>query len=266
MPTNLIFIFKISVFILGFVTFSFIGFKKPFRKIEKNTSFRFLSNFSLFMINSTVFSLLGSVTLVSLAYSLESTNIGLFNLININPLAETLIVLLLLDFAIYLQHILTHKVSFLWRLHRVHHTDPFFDTSTALRFHTLEILFSLAFKALFITLLGASAFSIVVLEISVNFFAMFNHSNFSLPSKLETLTKKILVTPDMHRIHHSTLAHETNSNYGFSFSFWDKLFGTYTAEPTNNPQTMNIGQNNFSSTKSQSLKELLLQPFNSLND
>lgn len=213
-----------------------------------------------------MFSLLGSITLVSLAYTLEQQKIGLFNTIQISPTLEILAVLFVLDFAIYLQHVITHKVHFLWRLHRVHHSDPFFDTSTALRFHTLEILFSVVFKAFFITALGASALSIVILEISINFFAMFNHSNFSLPKNSERCLRKFLVTPDLHRIHHSTRHEEVNSNYGFSFSIWDRFFGTYKTQSNTDPKIMKIGQNDFRSSKSQSFKELLLQPFKPSQD
>ena len=249
------------VFITGFLTFTYFGFKKPFREKEPGLALRFRSNLYLFLLNSAFFSLLGSITLIALAHRLEQAGVGLFNTFKLNQVAEILLVLVTLDFAIYLQHVLTHKVFFLWRLHRVHHTDTSFDTSTALRFHTLEILFSLFFKALFITVLGASAFSIIILEISVNFFSMFNHSNFSLPKHIEVLLRKILITPDIHRIHHSVLHKEMNSNFGFSFSIWDRILGTYKTESVNPPKIMKLGQEEFRSDQSQNLKELIIQPF-----
>jgi sterol desaturase/sphingolipid hydroxylase (fatty acid hydroxylase superfamily) len=250
-----------GIFILGFVGFSLIGLILPFRKNEKNRKTINFHNFALITINALMQKALGPLTLIALANLVEQRSWGAFNLISINPYFELGFTLVLLDLVIYFQHMLTHRVPLLWRLHGVHHTDTGFDTSTALRFHPLETLFSLGVKAFFVILLGVSPLAIFIFEVLINFSAMFHHSNFSLPSKIENSLRFFIVTPDMHRIHHSVLVRETDSNFSFFISAWDRIFGTYSAQSKFPPRTMQIGLQSRRSLKEQSFWKLLVQPF-----
>lgn len=178
---------------------------------------------------------------------------GLFHKIDIPY--EFIISLVLFDLYIYFQHVLTHKIPILWRLHRVHHIDKDLDVTSGLRFHPLEIIFSQAYKAVFIIFLGPSPLSVLIFEIILNSMAMFNHSNLALPSKLEKFLRFFIVTPQMHIIHHSVEQVESDTNYGFNLSIWDRLFKTYTDVFKSNGT---IGQKNY---EAQSLKDMLLNPF-----
>ena len=148
---------------------------------------------------------------------------------------------MIFDFAIWLQHLITHKVPLLWRLHRVHHADRDMDVTTAIRFHPVEIALSMLLKIGLVYLIGPSVFAIILFEVLLNGTAMFNHSNIRLPLGLDALVRKVLVTPDMHRVHHSVHRHEHDSNYGFSLSIWDRLFGTYIAQPAAGHDDMAVG-------------------------
>ncbi len=149
----------------------------------------------------------------------------------------------------------------MWKLHSIHHTDIEFDTTTAGRFHTLEIIFSYIVKAFFVILFGLNAESIIVFEIILNFSALFNHSNFMLPPKIDNVLKYFIVTPSIHRIHHSIYNNEMNSNFGFSVPFWDQIFSSFTTSSKENQRTMRIGLEKFRSPKDQQFFSLLLQPF-----
>lgn len=168
---------------------------------------------------------------------------------------------LLLDFAIYLQHWASHQIPMLWRFHQVHHSDLEVDTTTALRFHPIEILLSMGYKILVVAILGIPAVGVLVLEIVLNGAALFNHGNVRIPEKLDRLLRWVIVTPDMHRIHHSVVCSEMDSNYGFNFSWWDRIFKTYTANPANPQEQMQIGLNAYREGESLHLGRLLLLPF-----
>ncbi len=166
-----------------------------------------------------------------------------------------------LDFAIYAQHVLMHRVPTLWRLHRVHHADPAFDASTGLRFHPLESLLSTAFKIALVITLGASAVAVVTFEILLNISAMFNHANLRLPLVVDATLRRILVTPDMHRVHHSVAAAELNRNFGFALPWWDWLCGTYQDQPAAGHETMAIGLRAIAPARAQRLVAMLVEPF-----
>ena len=174
--------------------------------------------------------------------------------------------LLVLDVAIYGQHIVMHKWPVLWRLHQVHHTDLEFDATTAVRFHPLEIVLSMAYKVVCIYLLGANPIAVVAFEIILNGAATFNHSNIYIPPALDKILRWLIITPDMHRIHHSARTAETDSNYGFSISCWDRLFKTYTAEPGEPQTAMDIGLKSYRRQSDLRFIRLLLLPFRSLKD
>lgn len=175
------------------------------------------------------------------AVDATSLGIGLFNHLDWPLWVEFLLAILLLDFAIWAQHLVTHKVPLFWRFHRVHHADRDFDVTTALRFHPVEIIASAALKVGLVYLLGPAALAVLVFELLLNGTAMFNHANLALPRWLDRLVRLVLVTPDMHRVHHSIHREEHDSNYGFALSVWDRLFRTYRPQPMADHQTMPIG-------------------------
>jgi len=169
------------------------------------------------------------------------------------------ITLLILDFAVYLQHVMVHAVPVLWRLHRVHHADLGFDATTGLRFHPIEIFLSLGLKVAVVVLLGSAPWAVVAFEVILNASSVFNHGNVAIPESIDHWLRWAIVTPDMHRIHHSTRVVETNSNFGFSVSWWDRLCGTYRATPALGQTGMEIGLSDYRTPLT--LGQLLLLPF-----
>lgn len=234
----------------------------PRREQTPNRKHRWTINLGLAAFNTLIARLsVGGLEYLS-AENASTQAIGLLNLITMPTWLAMIISLLLLDFAIYCQHILVHRWSLLWRLHQVHHTDLVFDASTAVRFHPLEIIFSLLYKILCIYLIGANATAVLIFEILLNGAATFNHGNVNIPARLDNIIRMVLVTPDMHRIHHSTDPVEFNSNYGFCLSCWDRLCRTYTSEPKQQHTTMDIGLKPF--PEPLSFIALLLLPFKAL--
>jgi len=180
------------------------------------------------------------------------------------PLPDWLAVIfsvIILDLALYLQHVLFHAVPFLWRFHRVHHTDLDIDASTGLRFHTLEILLSMGIKAAVVIVLGAPALAVLAFEILLNATSIFSHGNARLPLRLDRVLRLFLVTPDMHRVHHSVIVRETSSNFGFNLPWWDYLFGTYRQQPAAGHSSMTIGLPQFQDERVGRLPWMLVLPF-----
>jgi sterol desaturase/sphingolipid hydroxylase (fatty acid hydroxylase superfamily) len=167
---------------------------------------------------------------------------------------------ILLDLAIYLQHVLFHAVPVLWRLHRMHHADLDIDVTTGVRFHPVEILLSLLIKFGVVALLGAPALAVLIFEVLLNATSMFNHSNVAMPPAVDRVLRLLVVTPDMHRVHHSILRFETNSNFGFNFPWWDRLFRTYRPQPKEGHEGMTIGIESFRDPAELRLDRMLLQP------
>ena len=187
-----------------------------------------------------------------------------FGLLNVLVLPEWLslvVALILFDLAVFGQHLAMHRWPLLWRLHKVHHTDLDFDVTTAVRFHPVEIILSLVYKVIIISLLGAPVLAVLIFELILSTSALFNHGNIMIPVHWDKRLRWLLVTPDMHRIHHSTTQTETDSNFGFSISIWDRLFGTYTDEPALGQKGMKIGLSQFRYSPAVTLKKLLLMPF-----
>lgn len=218
-----------------------------------------LALFNIILMRLTV----GSIAYLS-AVNADQHSWGLLNWLAAPEWLSIIATLLFLDFAIYCQHIVSHKWSPLWHLHQVHHTDLEFDATTAVRFHPLEILISMLYKVLCIYLIGADPWAVIVFEIILNAAATFNHSNINIPLILDKKLRWLMVTPDMHRIHHSTIKSETDSNYGFSLSCWDRLCKTYLANPNQSQLTMSIGLTPFRHQHELGLVSLLLLPFKSL--
>ena len=166
-----------------------------------------------------------------------------------------------MDLIIYWQHVFMHNIPLLWRMHQVHHTEAGLDVSSAIRFHPLEMLFSMGIKILFVALLGVPVVAVILFEIILNASAMFNHSNIKLPKKLDSVLRKVIVTPEVHWVHHSQIVRETNSNYGFSLIFWDKLFSTYISRPKQDYPVLLQGLKQFNDQQPLNIGNLLLIPF-----
>ena len=205
---------------------------------------RWFANWSISALNAGATALMAvalGLAAVLAAADAEARGIGLFNRLDWPGWLEGAIVFLVLDFAIWLQHVVSHRWHPLWRLHRVHHVDREFDVTTGIRFHPIEIVLSMLWKIAVVYALGASVMAVVVFEIVLNGATMFNHSNVRLPPRAERWLRRVIVTPDMHRVHHSIDRREHDANYGFNFSFWDRLFRTYVPQPRLGHRGMTIG-------------------------
>jgi len=237
---------------------------RPTRHLSRPRHRRWPINLGLAALNVGVLRVsLGAAAWLA-AHWAAGQQLGLFNNLPMPAGLTIPLSLLLLDLAIYAQHVAAHRWRWLWRLHQVHHSDLDFDTTTAVRFHPLEILLSMLYKVLWVVALGAPPVAVMVFEIILNACALFNHGNVSLPPAFEKILRWLLVTPDMHRIHHSARPSETDSNYGFSLSCWDRLFKTYCRQ-AQQPQTgMAIGLNGFRDAQALGLVQLLLMPFRPL--
>jgi len=240
---------RLGVFAAVFVTMLVWELIAPRRSLSVSKALRWTSNLGLLVLNSIVLRLMFPAAAVGIAYSVAQREWGLFNLVDWPLWFEIFTAVLLLDFAIYLQHRLMHQLPVLWRLHRVHHADLDFDMTTGSRFHTIEIIVSMLFKWGVILLLGPALIAVLIFEVLLNGMAIFNHANVSLPGAIERIVRTLLVTPDMHRVHHSTLVQETNSNYGFNLSIWDRIFKTYIDQPEKGHDAMSIGLAEFRDAK-----------------
>jgi sterol desaturase/sphingolipid hydroxylase (fatty acid hydroxylase superfamily) len=218
-----------------------------------------LAALNMVMLRLTV----GSAAYLSAAAAVEHS-FGLLNWLAVPAWLAITATLLILDVAIYAQHIVFHKCPLFWRLHQVHHTDLEFDATTAVRFHPLEIMLSMFYKVICIAAIGANPLAVVAFEVILNGAATFNHSNVNIPEAIDKKLRWLIITPDMHRIHHSTIANETDSNYGFSISCWDRLFNTYISEPVRPQTVMDIGLNSFREATKLGFVALLLLPFQKL--
>lgn len=237
----------------------------PRRPLTQSKPLRWSSNLGLAFLNNVVWRLLipaGAVGIaIGIAIGVQARGWGIFNRVELPEWSETAASVVLFDLAIYAQHRVFHRVPWLWRLHLVHHVDLDFDTTTGIRFHTIETLLSFAWKAIVIALLGPPMLAVMIFEILLNGTALFNHSNARLPLWLDRALRLVLVTPDMHRVHHSIEDHETNSNYGFCLSWWDFLFRTYDAQPDAGHEALTIGRPEFRESEVERLPFMLLLPF-----
>jgi sterol desaturase/sphingolipid hydroxylase (fatty acid hydroxylase superfamily) len=233
----------------------------PRRVLTCSKPVRWLSNLALVVLNSLLVRLVFVLGAVGIALEAQSHGWGLLNVLPLPRWLAVVLAVLLLDLAIYTQHVLFHAVPLLWRLHLVHHADRDIDVTTGLRFHTLEILLSMGIKAAAIVLLGAPPLGVLIFEVLLNATSMFNHSNVAMPLGLDRILRMVVVTPDMHRVHHSTIRRETNSNYGFNLPWWDYLFGTYRAQPARGHERMQIGLAEYQDERPLWLPWILLLPF-----
>jgi sterol desaturase/sphingolipid hydroxylase (fatty acid hydroxylase superfamily) len=222
---------------------------------------RWPSNLGIVVLNTVLLRAVFPVAAVGLAIVGEEHGWGLLNNLALPLWMKIAVAILLLDLAIYLQHVMFHAVPALWRLHRMHHADLDFDVTTGARFHPIEILLSMGLKLAVVAALGAPAAGVLLFEIALNATAMFNHGNLRLPQGVDHVLRWIVVTPDMHRVHHSAVPNETNSNFGFNLPWWDRLLGTYRAQPAAGHEGMTIGLDGFRDPGQLRLDRMLVQPF-----
>jgi len=244
-----------------FATMALWELLAPRRKQAFGRVRRWPSNLGVVVIDTLLVRLVFPTTAVGVALLAEQHGWGLFHVLTMPAWLTVVAAVILLDLAIYFQHVLFHAVPALWRLHRMHHADLDFDVTTGVRFHPVEILLSMGIKLGVIAALGAPAVSVLIFEVLLNATSMFNHGNVRLPGRVDRLLRLIVVTPDMHRVHHSVLPRETNSNFGFNLPWWDRLFGTYRAAPAAGQEAMTIGIEQFRDPRELGLGHMLIQPF-----
>jgi len=221
---------------------------------------RWPANLGIVVLNTVLVRLVFPVLPVGVAAYAAGQGWGLLNMIEVPGPAAVVIAVLLLDLAIYAQHVAFHKVPWFWRLHRMHHADTGFDVTTGARFHPVEILLSIVIKMGVVIAIGAPAVAVILFEVLLNATAMFNHANVRLALGVDRVLRLFVVTPDMHRVHHSSIRAETDSNYGFNLPWWDRLFGTYRAQPELGHEGMQIGLPAFRDPVEQRLDKMLVQP------
>jgi sterol desaturase/sphingolipid hydroxylase (fatty acid hydroxylase superfamily) len=222
---------------------------------------RWPSNLGIVVIDTLLVRFSFPVAAVGVALVADDRGWGLFRALGAPAWLALTAAIILLDLAIYLQHVLFHAVPALWRLHRMHHSDLEFDVTTGARFHPVEILLSMVIKIGVVAALGTPAVAVLLFEVLLNATSMFNHGNVRLPKRFDEALRWILVTPDMHRVHHSEAPHETNSNFGFNLPWWDRLLGTYRDQPAAGHEGMTIGIEQFRDPSELRLDRMLLQPF-----
>ena len=234
----------------------------PRRRLTISKLRRWASNLGIVFLNSLFVRLLLPATAAGFAVFAGQHGWGVFNYFDVPVWVAVTASVIILDFAIYIQHVMFHAVPALWRLHRMHHADLDFDVTTGARFHPIEILLSMFIKFAVIAVIGAPAAAVIIFEVLLNATAMFNHGNFRLPAGLDRVLRLFVVTPDMHRVHHSIEDHETNSNFGFNLPLWDRLFGTYKDQPDAGHEAMTIGIRDYREPKLASdLPGMLILPF-----
>jgi sterol desaturase/sphingolipid hydroxylase (fatty acid hydroxylase superfamily) len=236
-------------------------FVAPRRRLSISKGLRWFSNIGLTVVNTLAVRIAFALGAVGIALVAEQRQWGLFHNISLPAWLAIILSVLALDLAIYLQHVMFHAVPLFWRLHMVHHADLDFDVTTGLRFHTIEILLSMGIKAAAIILLGAPPAAVLIFEVLLNATTMFNHSNIWMPAGLDRALRLVVVTPDMHRVHHSVIPGETNSNFGFNLPWWDFLLGTYRSQPSQGHEGMEIGLRQFRERDVEWLPWMLLLPF-----
>lgn len=233
----------------------------PRRQLAVSKPLRWFSNLGLVALDTLAARFLVPLGAIGVALLAEERGWGLFHNVGLPGWLAVILSVVALDFIIYLQHVMFHAVPVLWRLHMVHHSDLDFDVTTGVRFHTIEILLSTGIKTAAVVLLGAPALGMLIFEVLLNATSMFNHGNVRLPAWLDRVLRLLVVTPEMHRVHHSVLPRETNSNFGFNLPWWDFLFGTYLAQPAEGHEGMTIGLEQFRDERVEWLHWMLALPF-----
>ncbi len=254
-------IYRFGVFAGVFVIMATWELVAPKRKLTVSKAERWFNNLSIIAIDNVMLALLAPAIAIKTAMVVQKAGWGLLNYLHVSFWPSVIISVLFLDMVIYLQHLMFHAVPLLWRLHMVHHADLNIDVTTGLRFHPIEILISMGIKVAAVSVIGAPVIAVLIFEIILNGTAMFNHSNVHMPKVVDSILRLLVVTPDMHRVHHSVTIRETNSNFGFNFPWWDRIFGTYRAQPAAGHQGMTIGLAQYRDRKQVTLPRLLILPF-----
>ncbi|MDR9468921.1 sterol desaturase family protein [Marinospirillum sp.] len=255
---------RLGVFLLVLLVVASLEFLRPMRTWRESRKQRWGINLGMIALNVVIQRLTLGAAAVAMAFHVQAEGWGLLNLVDWPPWLVFVVGLLLLDLSIYLQHVLAHALPFFWRLHQVHHADLDLDVTSGLRFHPVEILLSLIYKVAVVAALGLNPLVVLVFEVLLNAASMFSHANIRLQPRLERVMRWFIITPDMHRIHHSIYPQETNSNYGFFLSIWDRLLGTYTQNPRDGHESMVLGLSYQQKQEKLGLKNLLLMPFKPL--
>lgn len=233
----------------------------PRRHLVASKAIRWSGNLGVLAIDIVLVRLLFTVLPIAMAEKVQAAGWGMLNIVTLPYWLKILIGIILLDFSIYLQHVMLHAVPVFWRLHMMHHADVDFDFTTGVRFHPIEILLSMAIKLAAVAVIGPTSLAVLLFEVFLNATSMFNHGNVRLPLAADRFLRLIVVTPEMHRVHHSVIPKETNSNFGFNFPWWDRIAGTYCAQPQAGHEGMTIGLIQFQGITRQTLLWMLLLPF-----
>lgn len=255
---------RLAFFLGVFVLMAVFEILVPRRALVVSKARRWTTNLAIVALDTAVLRVVFPMAAVGVAIHAQGEGIGLFPAFGLPLLLAGIAGFVVLDFAVWLEHWASHKLPLLWRIHRMHHADRDLDVTTALRFHPLEIVLSMVWKAAFVLALGIPPLAVLVFEVVLNGAAMFNHANLRLGTRLDTLLRLLVVTPDMHRVHHSTIPSETDSNYGFNLSVWDRLFGTYVAQPRDGHETMTLGLASFQDERPSGILWSLLLPLRPL--
>lgn len=231
------------------------------RKSSTPRNSRWPNNLGLSFLNTALLRFLFPSAAIGAAWTAAKLHFGLFNWVQVPPVFSALFTLVALDWAAYYQHRILHAFPLFWRIHRAHHTDPEVDVTTANRFHPLEVLLMMTARSLLVMTLGAPAFGVLLYEMAWSGALLWTHADLKVPAVLNSILGLFFVTPDIHLIHHSTLSSETHRNYGFIFSFWDRLMGTFCPRPKAGVEKMELGQDDFRGSKDQGIGPLIQQPF-----
>lgn len=253
--------YRLGAFLLVFLIMASWEYLSPRRSNNQQRASRWPVNLGLMILSAVLIRITVGGIVYKCALIASEKDIGLLNTIKIDSFLVTIFTLVMLDLIIYGQHVASHKIPLIWKLHQVHHTDLVYDTTTGVRFHPLEIFFSLGIKVIAVFLIGADPLAVIIFEVILNTCAVFNHGNVSLPLLVDKQLRKIIVTPDMHRVHHSIHRDETDSNYGFSISIWDRIFGTHRDQPRDGHLEMRIGLEYAREPLYGKFKNILLLPF-----
>jgi sterol desaturase/sphingolipid hydroxylase (fatty acid hydroxylase superfamily) len=257
---------RLAAFASVFLIMALGELAAPRRTLGHGRGRRWITNLAIVVIDSLAVRLIFPLAAVGIAFWAEGRGIGLGYILGLPGWLAGILAFLALDLAIWAQHLAVHKIPVLWRIHRVHHADVDIDVTTALRFHPIEIVLSMVWKMVVVVALGAPPLSVFLFEVVLNGMAMFNHANVHLPYRIDRVLRIVLVTPDMHRVHHSTDVAETDSNYGFNLSIWDRLFRTYVPQPALGHEGMNIGLDDYRSDDPTRLGWSLALPFAAQNE
>jgi sterol desaturase/sphingolipid hydroxylase (fatty acid hydroxylase superfamily) len=253
-------VIRLIVFTGVFAVVALCEIVAPRRKQAIGRTRRWPNNIGVVIVDTVLLRILFPTAAVGLALIAETRGFGLLNVIPLPGWMAVLAAVLVLDLTIYLQHVLFHAVPALWRLHRMHHTDLELDVTTGVRFHPVEILLSMLIKLAVVAAIGTPAVAVLIFEVLLNATSMFNHANLRIPQPVDRVLRWLVVTPDMHRVHHSVEPRETNSNFGFNLPWWDRLFGTYRAQPAAGHDAMTIGIDAFRDARELRLDRMLVQP------